>query len=105
MYQTKTIRNYSQGKREGEEMSQSLTGASKVPDVAWRYWGCVEFMKSYPGLYGADEQRTKAHERLCEHYKITKEQSKKITDNLDKYPDAVAMHFALINEREKHKDL
>ena len=69
--------------------------AKYVPDVSWRYWGIITFMQDYPGTYGMDNQREACHKELCAHYKITKEVSKRVTDNLDKYDNAVQMHEAL----------
>ncbi len=56
-----------------------------IADILYRYVGIIEFMKTNPGMYGMDEQREKAHVELCEHYRISKENSKKVTDNLDRY--------------------
>jgi len=78
-------------------MPQSLTGASEVPKIAWEYWGWISFMAKHPGLYGLDEKRAECHDRLCKHYGISKDESKTITDNLNKYEDAATMHFALVN--------
>ena len=81
-------------------MSQSLTGAKQRPLVAWEYWGWCDTLKKHGCLYGLDNKRTDAHDRLCAHYKIRKERSKKVTDHLDKYSDAVEMHFALVKLKE-----
>ena len=69
--------------------------AQNVPKVAWEYWGIVSFSMENPGLYGMDEMRTNCHERLCQYYKIAMRDSRKITDHLDKYKNAVQMHEAL----------
>lgn len=82
-------------------MSQSLTGASEVPKVTWEYWGWIEFMRGNPGMYGLDNKRSECHDRLCEYYKINKQISKSITDNLNKYRDAVDLHYALIRAERK----
>jgi hypothetical protein len=77
-----------------EEMSIE-PDAQNVPTVAWEYWGIVSFSIENPGLYGMDEKRTNCHERLCQYYKIAMRDSRKITDHLDKYKNAVQMHDAL----------
>jgi hypothetical protein len=82
-------------------MSQSLTGASNVPKITWEYWGWIETMQNNPGMYVLENRRTDCHNRLCEYYKISKEQSRTITDNLNKYRDAVDLHFALVKLQEK----
>lgn len=76
-------------------MPMSLTGVKEVPEIAWEYWGLVSFMLKCPGLYTCDSMRTDCHDRLCEHYGLSKEQSRTITDRLDKFRDAAEMHFAL----------
>ena len=83
--------------------AQSLTGAKEVPDVCWEYWGWIDTMETNRGLYGLDEKRVECHDRLCEYYKITKEQSKIITDNLNNYTDAVELHFALLDLSPEEK--
>jgi hypothetical protein len=42
-----------------------------------------------------EERRTDCHERLCHHYRISKEDSREVTDHLDKYENAVQVHEAL----------
>lgn len=78
-------------------------GAGEVPDITWAYYSLVTHtMAEFPGMYGLDERRKKYHEKLCARYRISEEASKVVTDNLDKYPDAVAVHKALkkISEEE-----
>lgn len=70
-------------------------GVKEVPQITWIYWETIRLMREYPGMYHLDEKRTKEHDELCEYYKIDKEVSRKVTDNLDKYVDAVDMHYAL----------
>ena len=69
--------------------------AKYVPRVMWEYWGIISFCKDNPGLYGMEERRTDCHERLCHHYRISKEESREITDHLDQYENAVQVHEAL----------
>ncbi len=78
-------------------MAQSLSGASKVPEIAWAYWGLVGFMETYPASYGLCEMRSKQHVELCEHYGLTRKQTLTVTDNLHKYTDACKMHDALMS--------
>ena len=70
--------------------------AKYVPKVAWEYWSIISMMMENPGLYGMDKQRTNCHERLCQYYKISKKDSRKVTDHLDKFENAVQMHEALL---------
>lgn len=70
--------------------------AKDVPQVAWEYWGTVEFMLDNPGMYIMDDRRSDCHDRLCKHYKLSKDATKVVTDNLDKYDNAVQMHDALL---------
>ena len=52
---------------------------------------CFEYVNSIKdieefsgmGLYNLDVQRTKLHEKLCESFKLSVEETKSITDNLD----------------------
>ena len=69
--------------------------AADVPDIAWLYWSLVDTMRSSPGMYWLDEHRTSLHERLCIAYDLTREQTKVVTDHLDKYATAVEMDLAL----------
>jgi hypothetical protein len=69
--------------------------AGDVPDVAWEYWGWILTMRNNPGMYGVNERRENCHERLCAHYRISREQSLSVTDHLNKYENAVQMHDAL----------
>lgn len=68
---------------------------SKIPDVADEYWAIVQTMEEHPFMYGLDKMRSEVHERLCLHYKITEEQSRTITDNLNKVKNATQMHNKL----------
>lgn len=74
--------------------------AKNVPQVVWEYIGIVEFMSGNPNLYGMDAKREALHDELCAHFKVPKEATKYITDNLDKY-DAVEMwdEFKKLGER------
>jgi len=68
--------------------------AKDVPKVVWEYWGWTH--SGLPaGLYGMDARRSECHDRLCKLYGLTKEQTKEVTDNLDKYEDAEFLHLAL----------
>ena len=57
-----------------------------VPNVTRQYWQLVMVdLESVPrGLYGMDEHRTKLHKELAAHYELTHEETKRITDNMDK---------------------
>jgi hypothetical protein len=78
----------------------SIHHAKEVPQVTWQYWGIYEFMTANPGLYGMDDQRSKCHDNLCKHYKITKEKSLIVTGNMHQYSDAVDLHDALIEVKK-----
>ena len=41
-----------------------------MPEIAWQYWGCIDFMIEYPGMYSLDEKRSDLHNKLCSHYKL-----------------------------------
>ena len=70
--------------------------AGDVPGIAWAYWALVRLTPPEMfGLYGMDDRRTRMHDELCRHYRIDREMSKTVTDNLDKYPCSVDMHDAL----------
>jgi hypothetical protein len=74
-------------------------GAKKVPSVAWEYWGWNEailFESVLPYLYGLDSCRSECHKRLCKHYGISQEVSRRVIDHLDRYKDIIAMHHALM---------
>ena len=73
--------------------------AENVPEVAWEYWGWIETMSDEGisgSLYGLDSRRSECHERLCGQYRISRELSRTVTDHLDRYRDAVDMHYALM---------
>ena len=69
--------------------------AKHVPNFLWGYIGLVEFMLASPGLYSTDSKRTAYHDEICKHYRITREQSRAVTDNLDRYENVVRIHEAL----------
>ncbi len=69
-------------------------GASKIPSVVFEYWSLTHHDLP-PGLYGMDKRRADCHEELCKEYGITKEQSRKITDHLNKCADAYDLHLTL----------
>jgi hypothetical protein len=71
-------------------------GAKEVPDVTWEYWSIVEMMDSTPGLYGMDSMRSKCHVRLCKHYGLEKEETRIVTDHMDKCKDGLDLHWALL---------
>jgi len=73
----------------------SLWPAADVPDIAWTYWSLVDTMRSVPGMYGLDEHRAELHDKLCFAYDLSREQTKAVTDYLDKYETAVEMDLAL----------
>lgn len=70
--------------------------AMEVPEVTWRYWGIYETMKNNPGLYIMDRIRAECHDELCKRYGLSKEQTKAITDNMDKLEHAVELHDKLL---------
>ena len=72
------------------------TNAMEVPEVTWRYWGIYETMMNNPGLYTMEKIRTKCHDELCKRYGLTKEQTRTITDNMDKLEHAVELHDKLL---------
>jgi hypothetical protein len=89
---------------QGRSERMSITNnALKVPDVCWEYWGWYETMRDHRGLYGLDSKRSECHERLCVHYKIKKEDSKQVTDNMHKMVDAVDLHNSIIKLKENQK--
>ena len=72
----------------------------KVPDCLWAYWGIVWFMFNNAGGLGQalsemERRRERLHDELCLHYGITKDASRKITDNMNEYEDVVGVHEAL----------
>ena len=75
-------------------MGLNLT--QEMPDIAFAYWSHVDLMSQYPGMYGLDSQRAKYHVLLCKAYGLTKEQTKIVTDNLNRYETAVDMHIDLM---------
>ena len=68
----------------------------QIPTIAWQYWGIIEFMGQNRGMYGMDSKRAEAHKELCKHYGLTKEESQKVTDFLNRIPHVPAMHSELI---------
>lgn len=75
-----------------------------IPDVALEYWGWTHPPEGIVmGMYGLNERRANCHERLCFWYGLSKENSKQITDHLDKYEMVWDMHIALEKLVEKLK--
>lgn len=75
--------------------------AKDVPDVTWEYWGIIDSMRNHPGLYILDELRGKCHVRLCKWYGLSRDVTKTITDNMDKYDNACQLHDALMDVKRK----
>ena len=79
-----------------------------VPRVTREYWILVMVtMTDNPGMYGLENQRCALHRELCEHYGLTHEQTREVTDHLDRYdhnegggPEAV--HGALQDLWDKY---
>ena len=68
--------------------------AKKVPSVVWEYWGWIH--TDLPaGMYGIDQKRSECHDRICQYYKLDKEITRQVTDNIDRYENAVQLHEAL----------
>ena len=57
---------------------------SDIPDIMFQYWS-ITHMNIPMGMYGLDDRRAEYHEELCKYYGVNKEESKVITDNIDKY--------------------
>ena len=74
----------------------SMNVLEDMPDCLMEYIGIIDFMENYPGLYSMDDRRAKLHDEICEHYGMTKEKTKIITDNLH----SVCEYFA--GSPEKH---
>ena len=48
------------------------------------------------GLYGRDQRRAEMHAALCEHYGLTHEQTKEVTDHMDRIEyGSEGLHTAL----------
>lgn len=68
-------------------------------DVASDYWEYIQswmlfldknagvpgFNTTAVGIYGYESRRTEYHDRVCEALGISKENTKEITDNIDRY--------------------
>jgi len=86
----------------------SASVLSDIPDCLLEYCGIIDFMEKYPGLYSTDARRAELHNKICEHYDLTKEKTKIITDNLYKVCEyfggktlrADSIHVALIMLKE-----
>ena len=52
-------------------------------------------MKTYGPFYGEEERRTKTHDELCQYYGLTREQTKRVTDNIPDDWNSVDLHIAL----------
>ena len=71
-----------------------------IPEVTTEYWRLVMVeMPSVPaGLYGMDNMRAELHAKLAAHYDLTHDQTKEVTDNMDRLRDggcSWALHEAL----------
>jgi hypothetical protein len=74
----------------------------RVPKVIWRYWGIYEFMEKYGNFYGMDQNRSDCHYELCEHYGLSKDATKSITDNMHTLIDAEDLHIQLNKLKKQH---
>ena len=52
-----------------------------VPDLTRDYWifVMVTLAEVPAGMYGLDQRRAELHSALCEHYGLTREQTKTVT--------------------------
>lgn len=80
-----------------------------VPEVTRRYWQLVmvDMADVPPGLYGLDNMRADLHAELARHYGLTHEQTKEVTDNMDKLRRhdggcSIALHEALQDLWDKY---
>lgn len=80
-----------------------------VPEVTRRYWilVMVDMASAPPGLYGLDNMRSDLHAELAAHYGLTHEQTKEVTDHMDKLRrydggGSSALHEALQNLWDKY---
>ncbi len=73
----------------------------------YEYINIIKDLESLPkGLYGVDNIRTAFHDKLCQEFNLTKEQTKKYTDNLDKLKyNGTDLYFALLNESKLIKSI
>ncbi len=60
-----------------------------------------------PGLYGMDEMRSELHAELSERYDLTQEQTRDVTDHMDKLRKhdgggSIALHEALQDLWDKY---
>ena len=85
-------------------MSFYIKVPKNIPKIVWQYWGLIEFMLKHPGLYGMDDRRIKAHNELCKEFGLSKEETKVVTDNLDKYDNAVDLYYALMELKNNKED-
>jgi Cu/Ag efflux pump CusA len=61
------------------------------------YIWLLKDIESFPkGLYGLDQLRTKLHDRICKLSGKTKEETKKITDNMDKHTTGTELYLAIL---------
>lgn len=69
----------------------------------FEYINLIEHIQTLntPGLYGLDNRRSKFHDEICELMGLSKEQTKKYTDNLDKFKNGTALYLALLDEKRK----
>ncbi len=68
----------------GDKMNKDV---ESIPRELWEYRNLIEFMKSNPGMYSLDNRREKLHLLLCEIYGLTHQETKEVTDNLNKFED------------------
>lgn len=69
-----------------------------VPQVTRDYWQLVMVTLAHvpAGMYGMDDKRAGLHASLCAHYGLTHEQSKEVTDHMDRIEHgAEGFHYAL----------
>ena len=73
-----------------------------VPKETTTYWRTimVDWKDMPPGMYGIDKMRADLHAELSECYDLTHEQTKEVTDHMDRFEGAgnggsMALHQAL----------
>lgn len=71
----------------------------------WEYIYLIKDIQHFPsGLYGLDNKRSELHDYICKSFGISKEATKKYTDNLDKINyDGTELYLLLLKESRELK--
>jgi hypothetical protein len=61
-----------------------MSKLAEMQVICYTYVNVIKTMEEYPGIYTLENMRSELHQKICRLFKLTQDQTKQITDNLDK---------------------